>query len=144
MHLLWLLFLRVSTPFCHQKGRRDLSRQPGSLARTRMGTTGTPTGCTESAVVVSARKGASRTTSHERGGEHGPDGLRPVPEPGYRVPLSVWGQRPAPLSTCLSLSREVVQGPFISCLLSALTGHPAAALPGVVVLQPAPPQFTHV
>ena len=29
MHLLWLLFLRGSTPFCHWKGRSGLSRQPG-------------------------------------------------------------------------------------------------------------------
>nr|XP_012418050.1 PREDICTED: CWF19-like protein 2 [Odobenus rosmarus divergens] len=60
------------------------------------------------------------------------------------VPLSMWGQRPALLSTCLSLSREVVQGQFVSCLLSAITGHPVAALPSAVVLQPAPPQFTRV
>lgn len=29
MHLLWLSFLRGSTPFCHWKGRSGLSRQPG-------------------------------------------------------------------------------------------------------------------
>lgn len=51
---------------------------------------------------------------------------------------------PALLTTCLSLSREVVQGKFISCRLSAITNHPVAALRSAVVLQPAPPQFTHL